>query len=59
MLAWIAGNAVTVVVIAVLLTVVAAAVFVLIKDKKNKKGGCTGNCATCGMGCSYGKKDGK
>ena len=36
--------------------VIGVAVFSLVKDKKSKKGGCTGNCATCGMGCSYSKK---
>lgn len=52
MFAWLAKNAVTIVVSAVLLILVGVAVFSLVKDKKNKKGGCTGNCATCGMGCS-------
>lgn len=52
MFAWLAKNAVTIVVVAVLLILVGVAVFSLVKDKKNKKGGCTGNCATCGMGCS-------
>ncbi|MBO7666252.1 MAG: hypothetical protein J6S70_02355 [Clostridia bacterium] len=33
------------------------ALYSVIKDTKNSKGGCTGNCATCGMGCSCcGKK---
>ncbi len=53
MFAWIAENALTIAVLSVLLAAVALAVFSLIKDKKNKKGGCTGNCATCGMGCSH------
>ncbi len=57
MFAWIAENAVTVVASAVILALLAAAVFSLVKDKKNQKGGCTGNCATCGMGCSSQKKE--
>ena len=56
MFAWIANNAVTIIVVAVLLILIGVAVFSVVKDKKNKKGGCTGNCATCGMGCSYNKK---
>ena len=52
MFAWIADNLVTVVTVAVLLVIAGAAVFSLVKDKKKKTGGCTGNCATCGMGCS-------
>ncbi|MBQ7592603.1 MAG: FeoB-associated Cys-rich membrane protein [Clostridia bacterium] len=59
MFAWIAENALTVTVIAVILAAAGLAVFSLVRDKKKKKGGCTGNCATCGMGCSCGgsKKD--
>lgn len=53
MFAWISENVVTIIVIAVILVLIGIAVFSLVKDKKNKKGGCTGNCATCGMGCSY------
>ena len=56
MFAWIADNLVTVVTVAVLLVIAGAAVFSLVKDKKKKRGGCTGNCATCGMGCSYSEK---
>ena len=56
MFAWIADNAATIIVAAVILAMIGVAVGTLIKDKKNKKGGCTGNCATCGMECSYGKK---
>ena len=54
MFAWIAENALTLAVIAVILAVAGLAVFSLVRDKKKKKGGCTGNCATCGMGCSCG-----
>lgn len=50
MLAWLSENVVTIIVIAVLLLLVGAAVFVLVRDKKNDKGGCTGNCASC-SGC--------
>jgi hypothetical protein len=53
MLAWIAENAVTVIAIAVVLVLIGAAVASLVKDKKNSKGGCTGDCASCGMGCPY------
>ena len=57
MLQWIAENALTVIVIAAVLVMVGVAVFSLLKDKKSKKGGCTGNCATCCMGCNKMKKD--
>jgi len=56
MFAWIAENAVTVAVIAAVLIMVGVAVFSLVRDKKNKKGICTGNCATCGMCCSHSEK---
>lgn len=56
MFAWITENLVTVIVIAIILVLIGVAVFSLLKDKKNKKGGCTGNCATCGMSCSYNQK---
>ena len=54
MFAWIAENAVTILVIAVLLFAVGAAVFSLVKEKRRRSGRCTGNCASCGMGCPYG-----
>ena len=57
MFAWIADNAVTIIVIAVILVLIGIAVFSLLRDKKNKKGGCTGNCATCGMGCQHAVKN--
>lgn len=56
MFAWIAENAVTIIVIAALLITVGIAVFCIVRDKKSNKGGCTGNCASCGMCCSYSKK---
>ena len=55
MFTWIAANAVTVIAILAVAVVIGLAVFALVKEKKNKTGGCTGNCATCGMACSYGK----
>ena len=51
MFAWIAENAVTVIVISVILILIGFAVFSLVKEKKNKKSCCTGNCESCGMGC--------
>ena len=56
MFAWIAGNWITLVVTAVILVLAGAAVFSLVKDRKSGRGGCTGNCASCGMCCSCGKK---
>ena len=56
MFAWISENAATIITSAVLLVAVGAALFSLLKDKKKKAGGCTGNCASCGMCCSCGKK---
>jgi len=56
MFAWIAENAVTLTACAIVLATIAAAIVSLVRDKKNKKGGCTGNCATCGMACSYHEK---
>ena len=56
MFAWIAENAVTLIACAVVLAVLATALISVIRDKKNRKGGCTGNCATCGMCCSHSEK---
>ena len=56
MATWIADNEVTIIAIAVLLIIIGIAVFSLVRDKKRKSGACTGNCATCGMGCSYSEK---
>ena len=53
MIAWIESNIVSIVAIVFVLIFVGIAIASLIRDKKNKKGGCTGNCATCGMGCSF------
>ncbi|MBQ7171298.1 MAG: FeoB-associated Cys-rich membrane protein [Clostridia bacterium] len=52
MFAWIAENAVTLAAAALVLLLIGIAVISLVNDKKNHKGGCTGNCAACGMGCS-------
>ena len=57
MFAWIAENALTIIVTAVILLLIGLAVFSLVKDKKNKKGGCTGNCAACKMGCFGSEKN--
>ena len=57
MFAWLAENAVTIIAIAITLILIGVAVYSLLKDKKNKKGCCTGNCATCGMSCNKMKKD--
>ncbi len=55
MFAWIADNAVTIIAIVLVLLIAGLAVFSLVKDKKSGSGGCTGNCATCRMGCSGNK----
>ena len=59
MFSWISDNAVTIIALAILLIVIGITVFSLIKDKKKKKGGCTGNCQSCGMNCSYIKNNNK
>ena len=51
MFAWIEENALTIIVISVILILIAVAVFSLIREGKSKSSGCTGNYATCGMGC--------
>ncbi len=58
MFAWIADNAATILTSAAVLIVVGLAVFSLVKQKKGAgaKGGCTGNCASCGGCCPYCKK---
>ncbi|MBQ9545204.1 MAG: FeoB-associated Cys-rich membrane protein [Clostridia bacterium] len=56
MLEWITQNFATLIALAAVLALVALAVFSLVKDKKRASGGCTGNCASCGLGCSCGKK---
>ncbi len=53
MFAWIAQNAATIIAAAAVLILVGIAVFALIRQKKSKKGGCTGDCASCGGCCPY------
>ena len=53
MFAWIADNAVTVIAAAAVLIAVGIAVLSIVKQKKSGKGGCTGNCASCGGCCPY------
>ncbi|HCH27967.1 MAG TPA: FeoB-associated Cys-rich membrane protein [Ruminococcaceae bacterium] len=53
MFAWISNNIVTIISVCVVLALIGLAVFSLVRDKKKGSGGCTGNCATCRMGCSY------
>ena len=55
MLAWIADNAATIIAAAAVLALVGIAVFSIVKQRKSKKGGCTGNCASCGGCCPYSK----
>ncbi len=55
MFAWMSENVVTIIALAVILIVVGFAVFSLVRDRKRGCGVCTGNCATCGMRCSYNK----
>ena len=56
MFVWIADNAVTLITAAVVLAAIAVAVITLVRDKKRGSGGCSGNCAACGMCCRNGKK---
>ncbi len=56
MFAWFAENLATILTILVLTAVIGIAVYSIAKDKRNKSGGCTGNCASCGMGCSGSRK---
>ena len=47
MFTWIAENAVTVVAAAVVAALIGVALFSVVRSKK-KKGGCTGDCVSCG-----------
>lgn len=49
MLTWFMQNLGTIVVTAVLVVVVACILFKLIKDKKQGRSSCGGNCAHCSM----------
>ena len=56
MITWITENAATIIASSVILVLVGIAVFSIVNGKKNKKGGCTGNCHACGTGCPCGDK---
>ena len=51
MIGWIMGNIGTIVVILILTAVVTGIVFIMIRDKKQGKSSCGGNCANCKL-CS-------
>ena len=56
MLQWICENIGTIVVGLVLLAVVILIVRIMIRDKKQGKSSCGGNCASCGAcGCCHNK----
>lgn len=57
MLQWICENIGTIVVGLVLLAVVILIVRIMMRDKKQGKSSCGGNCASCG-GCCACHKDG-
>lgn len=50
MVAWIAENWLTLVVLAVVAAVVALAAISLLRDKKKGKSSCGGNCSACALG---------
>lgn len=52
MFAWIAENFVTILICLALLVVVAAIIGGMVKNKKQGKSSCGGNCGSCPMGCS-------
>lgn len=52
MLAWITANLGTILVCALLVFIVAFIIAVLVRDKKNGKSTCGGNCGHCPMGGS-------
>ena len=52
MFAWIAENAATIAAAAIVLFAAGIAVFSIVREKKKKCGGCTGNCMSCGKCCS-------
>ena len=49
MIAWVSTNIGNIAVTLALLVIVAAVIFKLIKDKKNGRSSCGGDCAHCGM----------
>ena len=58
MLQWISENIGTIAVGLVLLAVVILIVHIMMRDKKQGKSSCGGNCASCG-GCCACHKDGR
>ncbi len=58
MLSWLSANLWTVLILLLLLFIVGAAVFSLIRDKRNGKSSCGGNCSHCGAcsGCAAPKQ---
>lgn len=54
---WIAANIGTMIVLLILAVIVGIIVFFMIRDKKNGKSACGGNCGCCPMGdkCHGGK----
>ena len=52
MFTWLAENAATIIALSAVIALIASTVIALVKEKKSKKGCCTGNCATCGMACA-------
>ena len=58
MLQWICENIGTIAVALVLLAVVILIVRIMMRDKKQGKSSCGGNCASCG-GCCACRKDGR
>ena len=58
MLSWIEANLGTIIVSVVLILIVTGIIIVMIRDKKQGKSTCGGNCAHCKMcaGCSSAKK---
>lgn len=58
MLQWISENIGTIAVGLVLLAVVVLIVRIMMRDKKQGKSSCGGNCASCG-GCCACHKDGR
>ncbi len=54
---WIAQNALTLAAGAAVLAVISGAVISLVRDRKRRGGGCSGDCASCGMCCRCGNVD--
>lgn len=56
MFAWLAEHGITILALTVVLALILVAVFSLLKERKRPTGGCTGNCASCRMGCGQAEK---